>query len=261
VPKFKTTDGVELFYESVGEGMPLILVHPPLMGHVVFKHQRELAKDYRLIFLDLRGHGRSDRHVQDVTMVRLREDLHDLLDHLGVQKAAFLGYSAGGAICQAFASFYPERVSALILSGGFMKVESFLLKLEFLTGINLLKWRKRDFLSRAIARSHGTSETDHHELYDYAKKSDPEVVEKMYRECQYYNGLSSSWHLKDVPILLLYGEKSYLRKHLKTFLRELPNVRYAFIEKANHQLPTNFAGPFNQLVDRFLKSQNGPVLQ
>jgi pimeloyl-ACP methyl ester carboxylesterase len=261
VPKFKTTDGVELFYESVGEGMPLILVHPPLMGHVVFKHQRDLAKDYRLIFLDLRGHGRSDRHVKDVSMTRLREDLHDLVDHLGVQKAAFLGYSAGGVICQAFASYYPERVSALILSGGYMKVESFLLKLQILTGIRLMKWHRREFLSKALSKSHGLSEVDQHELYDYAKKSDPNVVEKMYRECLEYNGLNNAWNLKEVPILLLYGEKSHLKKHLKTFMKELPNVKFAFIEKANHQLPTNFSGPFNNLVDRFLKSQNGQVLQ
>lgn len=261
MPRFETTDGVNLYYESVGEGKPLILVHPPLMGHVVFKNQKDLAKDYRLIYLDLRGHGHSDRHVQDVSMPRLVEDLHELLDHLDVQEAAFLGYSAGGVICQAFASHYPKRVSALILSGGFFKVDTFLLNLEFRMGMALLRWRHRDLLSKIIAKSHSKTASDQQVLYDYGRKIDPAVVEAMYRECLAYDGSQTMWHLKNMPILLLYGSKSYLKKYATKFQKHIPNIKYALIEKGNHQLPTQFSGAFNQLVDRFLKTESKPMIQ
>lgn len=254
MPKFKTTDGVRLYYESVGEGKPLVLVHPPLMGHVVFKHQKALAKDYRLIFLDLRGHGHSDHQVDDVSVSRLMEDLHELLDHLNINKAAFLGYSAGGTICQAFASHYPERVSALILSGGFQKVDSLLLNLEFKVGRKLLQWKKRGFLSKFIAKSHAENATDQHELDDYGRKNNPVVVAAMFRELQQYDGTKTSWHLKNTPVLLLYGKKSYLKSYAKKFKQQLPNIKFAFIDKGNHQLPTLFSGPFNQLVDQFLRT-------
>ncbi len=263
MPKFETSDGVKLFYESVGEGEPLILVHPPLMGHVVFKYQKNLAENYRLIFLDLRGHGHSDRHVLDVSMSRLVEDLHELVEHLNIQKTALLGYSAGGAICQAFASHYPDRVSAMILSGGFMKVESLLLDLEFKLGMAMMKWKRRSFLSKVLAKSHANSPHDQQEMFDYGKKIDPGVVAAIYRECLAYDGTKEAWHLNDIPILLIYGSRSYLKKHARSFLKELPNTRLAYIEQAKHQLPTRAFEPFNNLVSRFLRmnSENRMALQ
>ncbi|WEG13079.1 alpha/beta hydrolase [Pullulanibacillus sp. KACC 23026] len=261
MPKFETTDGVKLFYESVGEGQPLIMIHPPLMGHVVFKNQKELAEHYRLIFLDLRGHGHSDRHVQNVSVPRLVEDLNELLTHLNLQKAAFLGYSAGGIICQAFASHYPEKVSALILSGGFLKVDSLLLDLEFRLGMALLRWKRRGLLSKIIAKSHSQNPREQQELFDYGTKNDPGVVEAMYRELKNYDGTQVAWHLENVPILLMYGSKSYLKRYSQQMKTQIDHAKLAYIDKGNHQLPTLFSGPFNKIIDQFLRNDTKAALQ
>lgn len=59
MPYFELPDKVKIYYERYGKGRPIVFIHPPLMGHVVFKYQIELIKKYEVIFYDCRGHGKS----------------------------------------------------------------------------------------------------------------------------------------------------------------------------------------------------------
>jgi pimeloyl-ACP methyl ester carboxylesterase len=76
----------------------------------------QLATRHRVIVPDLRGHGRSRRLPPPYAAVQLASDLSRLLDHLGIDTAAVLGYSQGGAIAQQLVLDYPKRCNRLVLA-------------------------------------------------------------------------------------------------------------------------------------------------
>ncbi|MCG8467026.1 MAG: alpha/beta fold hydrolase, partial [Gemmatimonadetes bacterium] len=88
----------------------------PVWGHWL----RELARDHRLVRYDSRGCGLSDWDVE-LSMDAWLLDLEAVVDHLGLERFALLGISAGGAIAIEYAARHPDRVSQVILHGAFAK--------------------------------------------------------------------------------------------------------------------------------------------
>jgi pimeloyl-ACP methyl ester carboxylesterase len=105
-----------LFVEQLGTGPPLLLIHGLMVSGAMYQDVLPaLARHYRLIVPDLRGHGRSGALAGPYSVEQLARDLAQLLDDLQVDKAHVLGYSQGGAVAQQFAHDYPSRVRGLIL--------------------------------------------------------------------------------------------------------------------------------------------------
>jgi pimeloyl-ACP methyl ester carboxylesterase len=100
--RFFTSNGVRIHYVDQGTGEPVVLVH----GYTNFIERNwietgvlpNLAKDHRVIALDLRGHGRSDKPHDPKAYAELGQDVVRLLDHLNIVRAHIVGYSLGGII-------------------------------------------------------------------------------------------------------------------------------------------------------------------
>lgn len=121
--QFFDSDGVRIRYVVLGEGPPVLLVH----GFATSVELNwggtgvldALAPSYRVIAVDLRGHGLSDKpHAPDAYGVRLVGDLVNLLDHLGIDRAHVVGYSLGAVITSKLMTLHPERVRSAVLGGG-----------------------------------------------------------------------------------------------------------------------------------------------
>jgi len=106
-----------LSFTEHGSWPPLLLVHGSMVTGEMFNPVIDhLATKHRVIVPDLRGHGRS-RHLQPpYTAGQLAADLTRLLDHLGIDSTAVLGYSQGGAIAQQLVLDHPRRCDRLVLS-------------------------------------------------------------------------------------------------------------------------------------------------
>jgi pimeloyl-ACP methyl ester carboxylesterase len=104
-----------LFYETIGDGYPIVLLHDGLVHREVWDEQLSfLANQYKVIRYDRRGYGRSDRPLEDYSNVN---DLHFLLDYLKIERTSLIGGSAGGMIALDFALAYPDMVDSLVLIG------------------------------------------------------------------------------------------------------------------------------------------------
>ncbi len=122
----RTRDGVRLAYAIAGSGPPLVKAGN-WMNHLeydwespVWRHVfRGLAKDHTLIRYDARGNGLSDWDVVEVSLDAWVNDLETVVDAAGVERFPLLGISQGCAVSVAYAVRHPERVSHLILYGGF----------------------------------------------------------------------------------------------------------------------------------------------
>lgn len=106
-------NGARLYYEVAGEGHPLVLIHAGVADHGMWDGQFEVfARHYRVVRYDARGYGKS--LTEDVECSN-RQDLSDLLKHLGMAKAHVLGVSRGGQIAMDFTLERPGQVSALVM--------------------------------------------------------------------------------------------------------------------------------------------------
>jgi class 3 adenylate cyclase/pimeloyl-ACP methyl ester carboxylesterase len=122
----RTADGVRLAYATVGSGPPLVrsshwLGHLeydwefPILRHILLG----LAKNFKVVRYDARGNGLSDWDVREVSLEAWVNDLETIVDAAGLDEFPLLGFSQGCAVSIAFAARHPERVSHLILYGGF----------------------------------------------------------------------------------------------------------------------------------------------
>jgi class 3 adenylate cyclase/pimeloyl-ACP methyl ester carboxylesterase len=123
-----TSDGVQIAYATVGHGPPLVKA-PNWMNHLEYDWQspiwrhllRDLATDHTLVRFDQRCNGLSDWDVEDISLDAFVRDLETVVDALGLQRFPLLGISQGCAISVVYALRNPERVSRLVLYGGFAR--------------------------------------------------------------------------------------------------------------------------------------------
>jgi class 3 adenylate cyclase/pimeloyl-ACP methyl ester carboxylesterase len=122
----KTRDGVQLAYSRIGQG-PAIVKTGNWMTHLEFDFEspiwrhlyRELARDHAVYRYDARGNGLSDREIPDVCFENFVDDLEAVVDAANIERFALLGISQGCSVSIAYAVRHPERVSHLVLYGGF----------------------------------------------------------------------------------------------------------------------------------------------
>ncbi|MEU9742568.1 alpha/beta hydrolase [Micromonospora chersina] len=106
-----------LYFTERGSGPPLLLVHGLMVTGEMFEPVIEhFANRHRVIVPDLRGHGRSRGLPPPYAATQLATDLAQLLDHLGIDTTAVLGYSHGGAIAQQLILDFPHRCDRLVLA-------------------------------------------------------------------------------------------------------------------------------------------------
>ena len=124
MPVCKSGD-INLNYRVYGGGFPLVFTHGFTASLEVWAPQfDEFSRKYQLVVYDARGHGLSSAPAgaENYSLDVLVEDLHHLLNHVGVDKAYVGGLSMGGAVSLGYAARHPERVAALLIcdiGGGF----------------------------------------------------------------------------------------------------------------------------------------------
>ena len=116
MPQVKSDDA-EIFYEVMGSGPPVVLLHPfPACRDFWRPAAQALVSRYKVILPDLRGHGESDIGEGPAFMGKHADDLTRVLDQEDAGRAAMVGVSIGGYILFEFWRRYRGRVAALVLS-------------------------------------------------------------------------------------------------------------------------------------------------
>ena len=108
---------VALYYESVGDGAPLLLIAGLASDSLSWQPiVADLAARYRVITVDNRGAGRTTPQTAPTTIRAMADDCVALIEHLGLPSAHVLGHSMGGFVAQDCAIRYPDKVNALVLA-------------------------------------------------------------------------------------------------------------------------------------------------
>ena len=229
--RFCRLESVKLAYMDKGEGEALILLHGNGENSGYFQYQIDFFSRYfRVIAVDSRGHGHSERGSGDLTLQRMADDLLELMNTLSIEKAHILGFSDGGNIALLFALQHQDRINKLIVNGA--NLDSSGVLGIFQTGVVIShalltlparrspKARlKREILSLMIDQ--------------------PDIPAEQLSKIT-------------VPSLVIAGTKDVIkRKHTETIFASLKNSRLCLIE-GDHMIARKCPDEFNKTVYEFL---------
>ena len=117
------SNSIHIFYEEYGAGSPVVLIHgfgvDARLQYGETGLIRFLAPHFRVIALDCRGHGHSERFYDPdaYAMRNMSGDVLNLLDYLQIDRALLVGFSLGSRVCFEIMTTHPERCRAAVLSG------------------------------------------------------------------------------------------------------------------------------------------------
>ncbi len=247
-----------VYYKESGSGSPLLLVHGLMATGEMFDPAVEFfASHHRLIIPDLRAHGHSRGLPPPYTPAQMASDLARLLDSLGIESTAVLGYSMGGAIAQQFALDYPKRCDRLVLASTYTY--------NFVTvGDKLVGWLVPILLRilgmRGFAKfvSLGTRQLGKERsdwLVGLIAAQDPKLMSSVLRET--LTRFDSRRRLSEIkcPTLIVVGPHDHGDLRQANMLHEgITGSQIAAIEGADHALLWAHTEEFGRIVEEFLRS-------
>lgn len=227
---------ITLSYIEKGEGYPFILLHGNGESKEYFKHQIEyFSKQYRVIAIDTRGHGKSKRGSKPFTLDQFAEDLKCFLDQLKISKAIILGFSDGGNIALLFALKYPQYVEKLILNGANLRPSGVKLYVQLPIYIS---YGIVSFISKFDKKAIGKKEVL------ALMVNQPNIKEKELSKLM-------------MPTLVIAGKKDMIKnKHTELIAKQIKNSRLCMIE-GNHFIANKNSKLFNKKVRQFLLNEKG----
>jgi pimeloyl-ACP methyl ester carboxylesterase len=181
-------NGIDLYYEEHGAGPAVVFAHGAGGNHLSWWQQVPVfSRKYRCVTFDHRGWGLSlDGH--DAGPAAFVEDLRELLDHLGIERAALVAQSMGGLTCLGFTIAYPQRVWALVMGNTFagMRREVWLAADEELRSQAQAVWERRRStgVRRALAPGFARREKEKAFLYRQIRLLNEEGPNRLHTEEQ-----------------------------------------------------------------------------
>lgn len=239
--QFFDSNGVRIHYTDEGSGEPVVLVHGLAVNADINWRipgiTRRLRKNYRVISLDVRGHGLSDKpHEASAYGAEMAEDVVRLLDHLKIDKAHVIGYSMGGFITMKLIASHPERLKSAVVGGaGWYKLDT--PKITILNELEASLGRGDGFypLVRALEFSENPSRLKMWAVCTgIAALCD---LKAMYGVAAGFTGLlvhEDQLRANQVPTLVMAGTHDPLCDAAKNTEGVLANARVVYLDKADH---------------------------
>lgn len=113
-----SVNGIRIYYEVSGEGFPMVLIHANPFDHRLWIYQiARFATFFKVIAVDIRGYGRSDKPVTETSVAEMAEDAVGVCRQEAVKEAILCGISVGGNLVLQMALNHPDLCKALIMVG------------------------------------------------------------------------------------------------------------------------------------------------
>lgn len=254
--------GWRLYYEIEGDGQTVVLLHPVGLDRTCWEAQVEaLAPHFRVLLVDLRGHGRSDMPPPPYSLEGFAEDVHGLLSALRLAPAHVIGLSLGGMVAQTLALDHPQAVRSLVLADTISTLppEARAAMVERgeaarrggMSGVvdaTLARWFTPDFMSAGVvARCRERLLADDVATWAASWQAISELaIEPRLREIR-------------VPTLVVTGEQDVSAPvaRARAMAALIPGARLEILVGAPHMAPLERPAEFNATVLPFLRSVGG----
>jgi len=260
MPLVRTGD-IMTYYESHGQGHPLVFIHGAGGSHDNWKPQvAHFSQSYHVVIYDMRGHHQSDGTDGDYSCEMFADDLHELLNVLDIEEPAIVcGLSLGGMVAQEYAIKYPDNIRGLVLAD--TAIASSLTLSDKITKAmyppRLVKWTLRRMSPESYAdwsfKYFDMKDDIKEYLKDEQVKMDQEELIKIVDMTYRFKML----HLENinVPTLIILGEneRKAVFPHAEKMVELIPKSRKVLVPDAGHV--SNLENPefFNNELEKLLQ--------
>ena len=258
-------NGIEMYYEVLGAGEPVLLLHGLGSSSDGWALQRDaFSAKYRVILLDVRGHGRSSKPPGPYSVALFAKDVALFLDKLGSDVESttavhIVGLSMGGMIGFQMAVDYPEKVRSLTAVNSSPE----LVANDFKSRLSI--WKRKllvnIFSMEKIATTIGERLFPDPEQAAYRKMFQDEFAKNDKRSYKAATDALFGWSVRDkigdiqCPVLVLSGDQDYTAVSVKeAFTAEIPGAKLHVIKDSRHATPIDQSKAFNTAVLNFLRS-------
>jgi DNA-binding winged helix-turn-helix (wHTH) protein/pimeloyl-ACP methyl ester carboxylesterase len=271
-----TSDGVTIAYSKVGSGLPLVkagnwLNHleydweSPVWSHLL----KWMADRWQLVRYDTRGNGLSDWDVGEITFDTMVCDLETVVDAAGLDRFVLFGASQGCAVSIAYAVKHPERVSKLVLYGGFAKgrrvrgTEADIEQADAMLTLMRTGWGQENPAFRQVFTSlfvpGGTPEQVQWFNDLQRKTTSPENAARIRYVSDIINVEHTLQHVK-TPTLVLHCRNDAIQpiEEGRLIASSIPDCRFVGLEGENHLILESDPGwsRFTEEVEAFLQEKH-----
>jgi pimeloyl-ACP methyl ester carboxylesterase len=267
MPHATTRDGVRIYFEEHGRGEPVLLAYGIGGNAGMWEPNIEaLSAHHRLILWEPRGHARSDspEDPRQVTFAHWVLDLHDLMDHLTIERAIVGGLSLGGGIATRFTLAHPTRVRALLIidsssaSGLPLGVDNIVMRAK---SIEVTLAGGMDAMAEFAIASNpnvaGRIKLDpsaRKEIFDYYRMLTPIGYANSLRALLQMDYITDGLREIRVPTLLVCGDEDPSLGPMREIQKRIPQSTFALLAPAGHFANRDQPEGFNHAVVEFLKS-------
>lgn len=260
-----TLDDTEIFYECIGAGPPLMLIHGLGSSGDDWAFQRaDFARSHRLILPDLRGSGRSGKPRGPYSITGFAADLCALLDALAIDTVDLLGFSLGGAVAIEMALLRPRQVRRLILCNTLASYRTDTWRKWFeahaqLAAVRLLGLRRT---ARLVARRmfpHDDQAPKRQRVVDVVGANPRRPYLDTVHALIGWSAIDRLAALR-APVLIIAAEHDYTPlPEKRAELRHYPRAQLVVVSGSRHGTPFDAVERFNCLVLDYLDCKESAV--
>jgi 3-oxoadipate enol-lactonase len=251
-------EGVSLYYEDRGVGEVLLFIHGLGSSTLDWEDQlRYFEKSYRVVALDIRGHGRSDKPIEHYSIPLFASDVWALIDHLNIKRVTLIGLSMGGMISFQMATDKPERIERLVVINSApeflnnsLTVKQFIRQRKF-----VIRWFGFRYfcklMSERLFPEPAQAELKRQFLERWLKNEKKPY--KLAFNALINWGVTSKLNRINSPILVLGAEMDYTSEDFKLqYTRKLTHAEYKRIKGSRHMSTLDQPEQVNELIESFL---------
>lgn len=241
-----TPGGYRLAYARAGAGIPLVrtgnwVSHTELdwelsmYGHVL----RDLSARFDLVTYDGRGTGLSDRDVEHFSLETMVEDMETVVDACGLEKFAILAFSQSCAVSVAYAAKHPERVSHMVLVGGFIRNFRTPEAIDAMATLFEQSWGQANPGTRQIFTTALFPDADKRVIDDFNEiqrlSVSPQGAARLFRAVHAIDVREQAKQLT-VPTLVMHSrdEEGVPLEYGREIASSIPNARFVALNSRNH---------------------------
>jgi len=244
-----------MFYRTIGEGQPLVLIHGLGQTGDAWKLQEELSEYFQLFIPTLRGHGTSPV-TQNIALRYFAQDILSMLDENGIKSAHFCGLSLGGMIVQEIHSQAKKRVKSMILANTTSYVPGLLAELVLQDQERSLnRLSDEDYIKKIALNSlyRPSDETIHHALQTFHLNRETYI--QTARATQGINYLMMLTFTK-VPIQIISSSHDYVTPYLyNAYVTQwwARKAKLTLLNQTGHLSNIQKPAQFNSIVKTFIE--------
>jgi pimeloyl-ACP methyl ester carboxylesterase len=233
--KYVKTRGFNMYYETYGEGAPLLIIHGNGGSINNFLYQIPyFSKSYKVILADSRAQGKSVDPSDSLSYEMMTDDLNALLDTLHLDSCYVIGWSDGGINGLLLAIRHPDKVKKLAVTGANLWPDT--------TAVDPVVYNLVMRYNDSLKKVQQTPEVKHALKLAHLLSYEPHIAIKQLNKIQ-------------CPTLVIGGDHDVLLpKHTLLIAESIPKSYLWIIPNSGHSTPINYKDQFNQVVNDFFKS-------